>query len=100
MLRPIPVIHLLVPTKRRGWPSYLSAYDRFAHVKKYYVDQIKERWEGNEARMGEMISTFKILVGKPEGKRPLGRPKRRWEDNIEMDQGSEVRSGLDASGSG
>jgi hypothetical protein len=35
--------------------------------------------------MGKMRNSYKILVGKPEGKRPLGRPRRRWEDNIEMD---------------
>jgi len=35
--------------------------------------------------MGERRSVFRVLVGKPEGKRPLGRPRRRWEDNIKMD---------------
>jgi hypothetical protein len=35
--------------------------------------------------MGEMRNTFKMLVAKPEGKRPLGKPRRRWEDNIRMD---------------
>jgi hypothetical protein len=35
--------------------------------------------------MGEGIGTYRILVGRPEGRRPLGRPRRRWEDNIEMD---------------
>jgi hypothetical protein len=35
--------------------------------------------------MGEMRNVYRILVGKPEGKRPLGRPRRRWEDNIRMD---------------
>jgi len=35
--------------------------------------------------MGEMRGVYKVLVGKPEGKRPLGRPRRRWEDNIKMD---------------
>jgi hypothetical protein len=35
--------------------------------------------------MGEMRNAYRILVGKPEVKRPLGRPKRRWEDNIKMD---------------
>jgi hypothetical protein len=40
------------------------------------------RWAGKVPRMGEMRNTYKILVGKPEGKRPLGRPRRRWEDNI------------------
>ena len=35
--------------------------------------------------MGEMRGVYRVLVGKPEGKRPLGRPRRRWEDNIKMD---------------
>ena len=35
--------------------------------------------------MGEKRGVYKVLVGKPEGKRPLGRPRRRWEDNIKMD---------------
>ena len=39
-------------------------------------------WAGNVARMEEGRSAFKILTGKPTGKRPLGRPRRRWEDNI------------------
>ena len=43
------------------------------------------RWAGNVARMGEGRGVHRVLVGKPEGKRPLGRPKRRWEYNIKMD---------------
>ena len=43
------------------------------------------RLAGHVARMEEGRSTFKILTGKPTGKRPLGRPRRRWEDNIRMD---------------
>ena len=43
------------------------------------------RWAGHVARMEEGRSTFKILTGKPAGKKPLGRPSRRWEDNIRMD---------------
>ena len=42
------------------------------------------RWEGHVARMEEGRSAFKILTGEPTGKRPLGRPRRRWEDNIRM----------------
>jgi hypothetical protein len=42
-------------------------------------------WAGYRARMWEKISAYKVLVAKPEGKRLLGRPRRRWEDNIEMD---------------
>ena len=43
------------------------------------------RWAGHVARMGVRRSVFRVLKWKPEGKRPLGRPRRRWEDNIKMD---------------
>ena len=43
------------------------------------------RWAGHVARMEEGRCVHKVLVGKPGGKRPLGRPRRRWEDNIKMD---------------
>jgi hypothetical protein len=43
------------------------------------------RWAGHVARMGEKRNAYRILVGKPEGKRPLGRPRRMWVDNIKMD---------------
>jgi hypothetical protein len=43
------------------------------------------RWVGHVARMGERRSVYRVLVEKPEGKRPLGRPRRRWEDNIKID---------------
>ena len=43
------------------------------------------RWAGHVARMGESRGVYRVLVGKPEGKRPLGRHSRRWEDNIKMD---------------
>jgi hypothetical protein len=43
------------------------------------------RWAGHVARMAERRVVYRVLVWKPEGKRPLGRPRRRWEDNIEMD---------------
>jgi len=43
------------------------------------------RWDGHVARMGEERGVSRVLVGKPEGKRPLGRPRRRWVDNIRMD---------------
>jgi hypothetical protein len=42
-------------------------------------------WAGHVARMGEERNVYRLLVGKPEGKRPLGRPRRRWIDNIKMD---------------
>jgi hypothetical protein len=43
------------------------------------------RWAGHVARMGEERGAYRILVGRPEGRRPLGRPRCRWEDNIKMD---------------
>ena len=43
------------------------------------------RWAGHVARMEKGRAVHKVLVGKPEGKRPLRRPRRRWEDNIKMD---------------
>jgi hypothetical protein len=43
------------------------------------------RWAGHVTRLGEKRNGYRILVGKPERKRPLGRPRRRWEDNISMD---------------
>jgi hypothetical protein len=43
------------------------------------------RWAGYVARMGEKRNVYKLLVGKPERKKPLGRPRRRWMNNIKMD---------------
>jgi hypothetical protein len=49
------------------------------------VKSRRMRWVGHVTRTAEMRNACKILVGKPEGKRPLGGPERRWEDNIKMD---------------
>ena len=43
------------------------------------------RWVGHVARMGEEKGAYRVLLGKPEGRRPLGRPRRRWVNNIRMD---------------
>ena len=43
------------------------------------------RWAGHVAHMGDEREVYRVLVGKPEGRRPLGRPRRRWVDNIMMD---------------
>jgi hypothetical protein len=54
------------------------------------IRQIKSRrmrWEGHVARMGKNKNVYKVLIGKPEGKRPLERPRHRWEDGIRMDLG-------------
>jgi hypothetical protein len=52
------------------------------------IRQVKSRrlrWAGHVARMGEERKVYKVLVGKPEGKRPPGRPRHMWEDGIKMD---------------
>jgi hypothetical protein len=52
------------------------------------IRQIKSRrmrWVGHVARMGEERKVYKVVVGKPEGKRPLGRPRHRWEGGIRID---------------
>jgi hypothetical protein len=51
------------------------------------IRQIKSwgmRWARHVVRMGEERNAYRVLIGKPEGKRPLGRPRRRWEDEIRM----------------
>jgi hypothetical protein len=49
------------------------------------VIKSRMRWAGHVARMGEKRNSYMILVRKPEAKRPVGRPRRRWVDNIKMD---------------
>jgi hypothetical protein len=43
------------------------------------------RWAGHVVRMGEKRNAYRLLVGKPDGRKPLGTPRRRWLDNIRMD---------------
>jgi hypothetical protein len=51
------------------------------------IKSLRMRWAGHVTRMGEKRNVYILLVGKPGGKRPLGRPRRRWVDNIRMDLG-------------
>jgi hypothetical protein len=51
------------------------------------VNSRRMRWAGHVARMGEGRNVHRVLVGKPEGRSPLERPRRRWEDGIKMDLG-------------
>jgi len=59
-----------------NWTTYVTAYD---------FGTLRMRWTGHVARMGEDRGVYRVLMGKPEGRRPLGRPRRRWADNIRMD---------------
>jgi len=61
--------------------SDLYSLPNIVHV----VKSRRMRWAGHVARMGEERGVHRVLVGKPEGKRPLGRPRRRWENNTNMD---------------
>jgi hypothetical protein len=58
------------------------------------------KWAGHVARKGETRNAYRILVGKPEGKRPLVRQRRRWVDNIKIDLREIGWYGLDRTGSG
>ena len=62
----------------------------------FWVTKLKRmRWAGHVARMGARRGVYRVLVGNPEGKRPLGRPKHRWEDNIKMDLQEVGYGGID-----
>ena len=63
----------------------MMPYDSFKNIQFTFLVDVLVSWAGHVARMEEGRSAFKILTGKPTGKRPLGRPRRRWEDNIKMD---------------
>ena len=73
---------------RMGWRRLHNEELHSLYHSPNIVRMIKSRRlrsAGHVARMEEGRSAFKILTGKPIGKRPLGRPRRRWEDNIRMD---------------
>ena len=63
---------------------YIYIYISLSNIVRV-VKSRRMRWAGHVARMGEDRGVHRVLVGKPEGKRPLGRPRRRWEDNIKID---------------
>ena len=65
--------------------SALHVSDSLVHHQERRFGAVYRSWAGHVARMEEGRGVHKVLVGKPEGKRPLGRLRRGWEDNIEMD---------------
>jgi hypothetical protein len=59
-------------------------------------DKVKKNQTGGDlARKGDRRDVYRVLIGKPEGKRPLGRPRRRWQDNIKMDLLEVACGGMD-----
>jgi hypothetical protein len=55
------------------------------YIEREQIKSRRMRWAGHVARIGEGRHVYRVLVGKPEGKRPIGRPRQRWEDGIKMD---------------
>ena len=79
----------------RAWRKLLKEQLNNLYSSPNTVRVIKSRrmlWAGHVARLGESRGVYRVFMGKPEGNRPLGRPRRRWEDNIRMDH-QEVRCG-------
>jgi hypothetical protein len=73
-----------------GWRKLLDEVLHGLYSSPSIIRVIKARmmrWAGHVARMGEVRGAYNILVWKPEGRRPLGRPRRRWEDTINLDLG-------------
>ena len=64
--------------------TWLNDLDSSPNIVRVIKSRIM-RWAGHVARMEERRGVYRVLVGKPEGKRPLGRLRRRWDDNIKMD---------------
>jgi hypothetical protein len=66
--------------------AVVSKYNLYSSPNIVHVIKSRRmRWAGHVVRMGERRGVYRVLVGKPEGRKPLGRPRHRWEDNIRMD---------------
>jgi len=73
-------------TKEWRKPDNEKLHDLYSSPNTFRVIKSRRmRWAGHVVHMGAWRGVYRILVGKPEGKTPPGRPKRRWEDNIKMD---------------
>ena len=86
------------------WEWRKLHYEEFSDV--YYSPNIiqviksrRVRWAQHVTHMGERRGVYRILVGKPDGNRPLGRPRRIWENNIKISRQWDVGYGLDRAGS-
>jgi hypothetical protein len=69
--------------RKMHYDEFYSLYSSLNIVR--VIKSRRMRWAGHVARMGERRDVYRVLVGRPEGKRSLGGPRRRWEDNIKMD---------------
>ena len=88
----------------QGVPDEVAREGRSLHNKEHHnlytspdiiqVNKLRIRWEGHVARMGDMTGAYRVLVGRPEGKRLLVRSRRRWEYNIKKDL-QKVEWGMD-----
>jgi hypothetical protein len=82
----------------RGWTKLHNEELRDLYPSPNIIIMVKSkemRCAGNLAGMGEKMISYSLLVGKPEGRNPLGRPRRRWVDNIKMDFGDIAWGGAD-----
>jgi hypothetical protein len=81
-----------------GWRKLHNEEHRDLYSSPSIIRIIKSRrmrWAGHVARRGAKRNAYRLLAGKPEGKRPLGRPRRRWVHNIMMDLGEIGWAGVD-----
>jgi hypothetical protein len=71
----------------RGWRKLYNEelHNLYSSASTIKIKSRRMRWAGHVARMGEKRNVYRLLVGKPEGKRPLGRPRRKWIGNIKID---------------
>jgi hypothetical protein len=85
------VLRRVFRPKREGDRSWRKLYNDELHSLYSSLNIVRViksrrmRWAGHVARMGEGRDVYRVLVGRPKGKRPLGRPRHRWEDNIKVD---------------
>ena len=81
----VAVLTLIIFHKSRDVSLCIFVWFMLYYAGMRVIKSRRMRWAGHVACMGEGRGVYRVLVGKPEGKRPLGRPRCRWEDNIRMD---------------